>query len=44
MIRVWYERELAKKTKGLKQVTKSVGVVVEEARNPTEDEIKRNSR
>ena len=38
-IRQWYENELAKKTKGLKKLPKKVGIVVEQAQNPTEAEV-----
>ena len=39
-MRQWYENELAKKTKGLKKVPKKVGIVVEQAQNPTEAEVR----
>ena len=41
-LRVWYDQELKKKK--VKKVHKKVGVVIEEARRPSEDEVRKNSR
>ena len=44
-LRLWYERSRAGAAgKQLKKVRKTVGVVVEEARRPTPQEVKDNSR
>ena len=43
-LRKWYDEQLRVKGSALKFVPKQMGVTVEEARRPTADEIKKNSR